>query len=484
MRKDLRKLFSLMFAVGLLTVGCSEERAEKEASDPTIQGAEEMKYITVQELDEESMQIIDTRHTGHYLGWETKGVSGHIKNAIDFPAVWFDHEDNAAHLDIELQRRHIDKNKKTVLYDNEDLDRKVYDLFVAQGFTDLYALKGGIVDYAKNDGQLERLEGYQRFVTPEWVEGLVNGKRPEGYNGQKYKIVELSLASEKEEFTGIGHIKGAVNIDADALNHVPGPRVIQEYESIPMEEQLKLWGFPEDQVIREVLENAGIDKDTMVILYATEKATTAAYRAGLVMDYAGVSDIRFINGGKPLWILEGRTLEKEAAPVEKVSFGATVPQNPGIVFSTEQELALIEDPNAVIASVRSFDEYLGKLSGYTYIDKAGDIKNSRFAYAGSDPYAMEDYRNPDNTMFNYKIVADRWKLWGIVPEKTVSFHCGTGWRASETYYIAKALGWDKVGVYADGWYEWTKLDDAPVKEEGLPSDAPEQIPQEFFYKKK
>src|SRR5699024_9385083 len=125
---------------------------------------------------------------------------------------------------------------------------------------------------------------------------------------------------------------------------------------------------------------------------------------------------------------------------------------PEIVYTYEQEMNFINDDKAVIASVRSWDEYIGKISGYTYIGETGDIENSRFAYAGSNPYAMEDYRNLDNTMFNYNIINERWEKWGITGDKLVSFHCGTGWRAAETYYIAKALGWKNIGVYVGGWY--------------------------------
>lgn len=65
-----------------------------------------------------------------------------------------------------------------------------------------------------------------------------------------------------------------------------------------MEEQLKFWNRPEDSVIQENLEKAGITQNTTVILYATTPATTAAHRAGVLMKYAGVKDIRFLNGGK------------------------------------------------------------------------------------------------------------------------------------------------------------------------------------------
>lgn len=427
-------------------------------------------------------QIIDIRTPDKYIGWKNEnGVSGHIKGAMDFPVLWLSYAKDQKQIDIELKRRGIDPKKSTLIYSDDTASSDDIEKFKKAGFEDISVLEGGIDKYSKDNKDLEKLKGYQMYVSPQWVEDLVNGKNPEGYSGKKYKIVEISLASEKDEYKN-GHIKGAININADDINHIPGPRNIQEYEAIPMEKQLTFWGFYPDDKIKSELEKNGIDKDTTVILYGTEKATTAANRAALVMDYAGVKDIRLLNGGKVLWNLEKRELDKNIETPEKVDFGAKVPQNPNIVFDFEKERKLVDDKNAAIASVRSWDEYLGKISGYTYIDKAGDIKNSRFAYAGSNPYAMEDYRNMDNTMFNYNLCAERWKKWGITPDKTVSFHCGTGWRAAETYYIAKALGWKNIGVYVGGWYQWSKMENAPVKEKGLPKDAPEKKPEEYFYK--
>lgn len=111
MKRNLVKLLCMVFAVGLMLVGCGEKQTAQNETTPPAENTGEIKYIASEELDD-SIQIIDTRHTGHYLGWDAKGVSGHIKNAVDFPAVWFEYEKNAEHLDIELERRHIDKSKK------------------------------------------------------------------------------------------------------------------------------------------------------------------------------------------------------------------------------------------------------------------------------------------------------------------------------------------------------------------------------------
>ena len=32
---------------------------------------------------------------------------------------------------------------------------------------------------------------------------------------------------------------------------------------------------------------------------------------------------------------------------------------------------------------------------------------------------------------------------------------GTGWRASETWFYAHLMGWNRIAVYDGGWYEWS-----------------------------
>lgn len=332
-------------------------------------------------------------------------------------------------------------------------------------------------------GKTESLEHYEMYVYPQWVEELAEGGRPDTWEGETFQIVEVSLSSEEGEYDK-GHIPGAVNVNADVLNHIPGPRALADYEVIPLEEQFKFWNRPSDEEIQKTLEELGITKDTTVVLYGTTAATTAAARAGLIMKYAGVEDVRLLNGGKTLWALEGRAWDTKKHKPQTVEFGAEVPANPDVFYDYEEELAAVNGKEAAIASIRSWEEYLGNVSGYTYIGEAGDIAGSRFGYAGSDPYSMEDFRNVDNTMFNYEEIAKRWALWGITPDREVVFHCGTGWRASETYFYALAMGWEDIHVYDGGWYEWHKRQGSPRKEKGLPADAPEKEPREFFLTEK
>jgi thiosulfate/3-mercaptopyruvate sulfurtransferase len=76
---------------------------------------------------------------------------------------------------------------------------------------------------------------------------------------------------------------------------------------------------------------------------------------------------------------------------------------------------------------------------------------------------MQNYRNMDNTMREYHEIEVFWRDVGITPDKRVAFYCGTGWRASETFFYAHLMGWPSVAVYDGGWYEWSRDESNPIR---------------------
>jgi thiosulfate/3-mercaptopyruvate sulfurtransferase len=128
---------------------------------------------------------------------------------------------------------------------------------------------------------------------------------------------------------------------------------------------------------------------------------------------------------------------------------------------------MLADPNSELVSIRSWYEFTGKVSGYHYVQPAGRIPGAVFGDCGSDAYHMENYRNHDDTLRNFEEITTNWREFGITPEKYIAFYCGTGWRASEAFFCAWLMGWDRVAVFDGGWYEWSADPDNPV-ETGIP----------------
>jgi thiosulfate/3-mercaptopyruvate sulfurtransferase len=189
----------------------------------------------------------------------------------------------------------------------------------------------------------------------------------------------------------------------------------------------------------------------------------AVARAASVLMYAGVEDVRILDGGLDSWLKAGYMVEtgvQHPAPVE--DFGRRIPGYPEYIIDIDRVKALLANDQGVLACMRSWDEYIGKTSGYDYIQAKGRIAGSVWGRSGSGPHNMENYRNLDNTMRSYHEIESIWQEAGITPDKNVAFYCGSGWRASEAFFYAYLMGRQNIAVYDGGWLEWSQDGANPI----------------------
>jgi thiosulfate/3-mercaptopyruvate sulfurtransferase len=185
-------------------------------------------------------------------------------------------------------------------------------------------------------------------------------------------------------------------------------------------------------------------------------------------------DVRLLDGGYDWWVNAGLTVETQpVVPTPVAETGLAVPEHPELLLDLDDAKAIIADPaGAALVSVRTWREHIGAVSGYNYIGPAGRISGDVWGNCGTDAYHMQHYRNVDNTMRAYPEIAANWEEAGITPDKWVAFYCGTGWRASETWFYAYLQGWQRIAVYDGGWFEWSQDPLNPI-EVGLPVEVAE-----------
>jgi molybdopterin synthase sulfurtransferase len=178
----------------------------------------------------------------------------------------------------------------------------------------------------------------------------------------------------------------------------------------------------------------------------------------MILRYCGVDDIRLLDGGYDAWVQAGNPLETiTREPVPALEFGVPIPLRPEVIVDLDGAKEILAEPEtAALVSVRTWREHIGEVSGYNYIGPAGRIAGDVWGNCGSDAYHMQHYRTVENTMRAYPEIAANWAEAGITPDKRVAFYCGTGWRASETWFYACLMGWPSVAVYDGGWFEWSK----------------------------
>ena len=288
---------------------------------------------------------------------------------------------------------------------------------------------------------------YQGLVSVSWLKGLLDYQnsgfqkpRPATYRNQRFVILEASWATlEKAKDYHRGHIPGAIHFNTDDLEN-GSPR----------------WRLREAAELQQAIGRVGITPDTTVIVYG-EKLIAAA-RVWWVLKYAGVTDVRLLDGGFAAWAEAGYPVEKEGRLPQPVEFSA--PVAPNLLATTDYVRERLHSSGVWMADVRSVAEFTGRTSGYSYLEAKGRIPSAAHLGDGDDGAYL--YKQRDGHLKPPTEILAHWQRQGIVPakeggrfEREVVFYCGGGWRSSVAFFYAWLLGFENIRNYSDGWSGWS-----------------------------
>jgi 3-mercaptopyruvate sulfurtransferase SseA len=405
-------------------------------------------------LDDPNLTIVDVRPIAAYNGWRLQGEprGGHIPGAVSFPSAWL-HSVDLEEIKRLLLAKRIDAEHEIVVY-GDGLEAAAFTARLqGLGLTRIRVLEAGFAAWALDESlPVERLPRYEKLVHIEWLRGVLAGEEAEAPPAAgKFLLFHVNFGVPEEYAEG--HIAGALYLDTNWL------------------EDPNDWNRRSPEAIDAAVRALGITHDTTVVVYgrdteggANEKwpgrraGQIAATRALMILRYAGVNDVRLLDGGYDWWVQAGYPLEttqREPSPV--ADFGVRIPLRPETIVDIDEAKQILADrQRAALVSVRTWKEHIGAVSGYNYIGPAGRIAGDVWGNCGTDAYHMQHYRNVDNTMRAYPEIVANWTEAGITLDKWVAFYCGTGWRASETWFYAYLQDWPRIAVYDGGWFEWSK----------------------------
>lgn len=407
-------------------------------------------HINTQDLLEllprTGLVLIDTRVPAAFNGWKLNGEArgGHIRGAVNVPISWMkllsEPETKAL-----LDSKGISTDKTLVIYGYRgEMDDALDYLPPRLGYEDVRIYGPGLNRWADDANlPMEHLENYEKLVHPRWVYELTHRVDAQTREGRDYAIIEAG-SGEPAAYTQ-GHIPGAIYLDLNSLEREPS------------------WNILTGKELEGALLAHGITHEKTIVLYG--RSTAAAARAALILMVAGVRDVRILDGGMEAWTSAGYKVETNPhEPTPAKAFGRRIPAHPEYILDINEVYTVLGDSNAALVSVRSWEEYIGKSSGYDYIQTKGHIAGSVWAgLSGTDVTRLEGYRNVDHTTRDYQEIARIWGENGITPDKKISFYCGTGWRASEAFFYAYLMGWKDISVYDGGWLEWSQNPDNPIE---------------------
>ena len=415
----------------------------------------------IEKLNDPGIILVDVRPMAAYNGWQLKGEirGGHIPGAVAFPLQWTSSL-KLDELENLLESKGVTPDKTVVIYGYEAANTAaIVNLLDKMGCPNTFIYEAGLEKWAADERRpMVRLPNFEKLVYPEWL----HKKLSETHSAEEHsaETPDKSLAVFHVDYGGYedykrGHITGAMYLDVSQLESASSGNLLSNED------------------LETALLSLGIRHSTRVVLYGQDTevgpgkirpGVLAAARAAVILMYAGVKDVRILDGGLDAWIASGYEAETKAhEPVPADSFGAVIPGNPEYIIDIEKAKELLADPNGTLVSMRSWLEFTGQRSGYDYIGPIGRIAGAVWGNSGSDANHMEHYRNPDNSMRSHPEIEDNWRAAGITPDKHIGFYCGTGWRASEAFFDAYLMGWEQTAVYDGGWFEWSQDKSNPIE---------------------
>ena len=459
-----------LFLCGALTfgllAGCGAPEQPAEVSTAPVIGTEttapqEHAYATTEQvqkaLTDPGSVVLDARKTDAYNGWALDGAvrGGHIAGAKSFAADWLTSEyDDKNNLEQEsreqvlagyVEDKGLTADKNIILYDTNGTDAAAVAAYLRTQGLENISLYDANVWLADEALPMDSYENYELLVPAEVVHEIVSGNVPADFtDAERIILVDVSWGGNEESGYTKGHVPTSIHINTDSFEP-------------PMEyvEGKTEWRLADDQTLVQLLLDNGITSEDCVIVTGPEPM--AASRFAVICQYLGVEDVRVMNGALTVWKQRGFELETgENLPMKATEFGEEISDEEDLIYRIDRIHSILADDDYLVVDNRTWEEYIGESTGYSYHDLAGRIEGTVFGYAGKkNSSSMSYYRNLDKTMRSADEIRAMWESCGIDTDRHLVFMCGSGWRAAEVLWDAQVMGLDDVSLYTDGWIAWS-----------------------------
>jgi thiosulfate/3-mercaptopyruvate sulfurtransferase len=280
----------------------------------------------------------------------------------------------------------------------------------------------------------------ERLVTADWLSAHLGTKG--------LAIVE---SNEDVLLYDIGHIPGAVKIDWHTDLNDPEVR-----------------DYINGEQFAELMNRKGIARTDTVVIYGDKSNWWAAY-ALWVFTLFGHEDVRLLDGGRDLWVSNGRDTTLDVPT--KTSTGYPVVTRDDAPIRAFKDDVLSTLGTQTLIDVRSPLEYTGERTHMPDYPEEGALRGGHIPSAISVPWAKAA---EDSGRFRSRAELD--EVYSFVtesPDKPVIAYCRIGERSSHTWFVlTHLLGIPGVRNYDGSWTEWGNTVRVPVATGESPGDAP------------
>lgn len=239
--------------------------------------------------------------------------------------------------------------------------------------------------------------------------------------------------------------------DSYASAHIPNA-VNLAYGSIVQPQPPAGGMLPDMDHLSEVLSSIGLQQNQAVVAYDAEQGGRAA-RLLWTLDALGHNDLALLNGGLRAWYAAGLPISQITPDIQTSQYQAKLVR-PEVIADKAYIQDNLQNKEIILLDSRSPAEYAGT-----------DVRAAR---GGHIPGAVnlnwvECMNTDDNLRLkNQDELRTLMEVRQIQPQHEVITYCQTHHRSAYTYWVLKALGYEKIRGYAGSWSEWGNDPDTPI----------------------
>lgn len=242
-----------------------------------------------------------------------------------------------------------------------------------------------------------------------------------------------------------GHIPGAVYVDLDSQLARNGLATDGRHP------------LPTVEVLQAAVRSWGIHDGDRVVVY-DDWQSVAASRAWWLLRYAGIDDVRVLDGGLAEWTAQGNDLETGDVTVE-----------PGTATLSYGHLPVLDIDDAagfptkgVLLDARAAERYRGETEPYD--PRAGHIP-------GAVSAPSSDNVDDRGRFLPAEQLRERYAALGVTGGVPVGAYCGSGISAAHDALALTLAGFESA-IYPGSWSQWSNHPDRPAAtgaDAGLPT---------------
>jgi len=255
------------------------------------------------------------------------------------------------------------------------------------------------------------------------------------------------LENPKLVLLDIRQSDGADGVGDYLARHIPGA-VYVEFETELAGEVQGFSGrrpLPEIAVLQRDLRRWGIDEDSAVVIYDSAKGAQAA-RAWWVLRWAGVANVRLLDGGLDAWIGSGRPTTAEVS----------LPRRGKVVVKGGHLAVLDADDAAAIARASVLVDARG----------AAAYRGEEGAPGGHIPGAInlptsENLDSRTGLLLEPEVLQARFAKAGVDGSQAFGVYCGGGVAAAHEIAVLASLGIE-AALFPGSFSAWSSDPSRPI----------------------